>query len=85
MGLESVELVMQLEEKLGIDIPDDDVFKFRTVGDIANYINSKVYDDEFNGKEKAFKLVKSILMDSFNIPEDEIKEDADLFDDIGLD
>ncbi|MFH0796735.1 MAG: acyl carrier protein [Candidatus Omnitrophota bacterium] len=40
-SLDTVELVMAFEEKFGLEIPDDDAEKIRTVGDAVNYIASK--------------------------------------------
>ena len=39
-SLDIVELVMALEEEFGIDIPDEDADKMRTVGDAMNYLKS---------------------------------------------
>ncbi len=41
-SLDVVELVMAIEEKFGIEIPDEDAEKIRTVQDALNYINAKV-------------------------------------------
>lgn len=37
-SLAAVELVMRLEEETGIQIPDEDMVKFKLVSDIMNYI-----------------------------------------------
>ena len=37
-SLDLVELVMALEEEFGLDIPDDDADKMKTVGDALNYL-----------------------------------------------
>ena len=39
-SLDIVELVMALEEEFGIDIPDEDADKIKTVGDAINYLKS---------------------------------------------
>jgi len=39
-SLDIVELVMALEEEFGIDIPDEDADKLRTVGDAMNYLKA---------------------------------------------
>jgi acyl carrier protein len=41
-SLDTVELVMALEEEFGIEIPDEDAEKILTVGDAIKYINSKL-------------------------------------------
>ena len=40
-SLDTVELVMAFEEEFGVDIPDEDAEKMRTVGDAITYIESK--------------------------------------------
>jgi acyl carrier protein len=37
-SLAAVELVMHLEEETGISIPDEDMVKFKLVGDIMTYL-----------------------------------------------
>ncbi|MFT4709049.1 MAG: acyl carrier protein [Bacteroidia bacterium] len=40
-SLDTVELVMELEEEFGLTIPDDDAANIQTVGDAVNYVNAK--------------------------------------------
>ncbi len=40
-SLDVVELVMALEEKFDIEIPDDEAEKIQTVQDVLNYVESK--------------------------------------------
>ena len=40
-SLDTVELVMALEEEFGIEIPDEDAEKMTAVGDAIKYIESK--------------------------------------------
>ena len=40
-SLDTVELVMALEEKFGIEIPDEDAEKMRTVGESVKYVEEK--------------------------------------------
>ncbi len=40
-SLDTVELVMALEEEFGIEIPDEDAEKMTTVGDAIKYIEEK--------------------------------------------
>ena len=39
--LDTVELVMAFEEEFGLDIPDEDAEKMRTVGDAVGYLNKQ--------------------------------------------
>jgi len=40
-SLDTVELVMALEEEFDMEIPDEDAEKIKPVGDAINYIKSK--------------------------------------------
>jgi acyl carrier protein len=40
-SLDTVELVMALEEEFGVEIPDEDAEKMTTVGDAIKYIEAK--------------------------------------------
>ncbi|MGL4773670.1 MAG: acyl carrier protein [Clostridium sp.] len=39
-SLDIVELIMALEDELEMEIPDEDVEGFKTVGDVVNYVKS---------------------------------------------
>ena len=41
-SLDTVELIMALEEEFSVEIPDEDAEKMATVGDAIKYINQKV-------------------------------------------
>jgi len=41
-SLDTVELVMALEEEFSIEIPDEDAEKMTTVGDAVKYIEDKI-------------------------------------------
>ncbi|MBN3040005.1 MAG: acyl carrier protein [Candidatus Omnitrophica bacterium] len=41
-SLDTVEVVMALEEEFGIEIPDEDAEKITTVGEATKYIEGKV-------------------------------------------
>ena len=43
-SLDTVELVMALEEEFGIEMPDEDAEKMVTVGDAVRYIDEKASD-----------------------------------------
>ena len=41
-SLDTVELVMALEEEFDVEIPDEDAEKIKTVGDAVSYIKDKL-------------------------------------------
>lgn len=44
-SLDIVELVMDLEEEFGIEIPDEDAEQIRTVGEAIDYIRDKAGEE----------------------------------------
>ena len=45
-SLDTVELVMALEEEFGIEIPDEDAEKITTVKEAVDYIENKLSEEE---------------------------------------
>ena len=45
-SLDLVELVMELEEKFEVEIPEEDFLEVRTVGDLVRYIERKLAERE---------------------------------------
>ena len=43
-SLDTVELVLELEDVFGIEIPDDEAEKLFTVADVYNYLKANVND-----------------------------------------
>lgn len=41
-SIEQIEIIMDFEDKYGINIPDEDVEKLKTVQDCFDYVNQKV-------------------------------------------
>ena len=40
-SLDLVEIIMELENKFGIEIPDEDIFGLKTLNDVIAYIEKK--------------------------------------------
>lgn len=45
-SLDTVELVMALEEKFDIEIPDEDAQEVQTISDVVKYIENKITDSK---------------------------------------
>jgi len=41
-SLDTVEMIMEIEDEFGIEIPDEDAEKLQTVGDAIEYVKRKV-------------------------------------------
>ena len=40
-SLDMVELMMKMEDEFGIEIPEDDTEKLKTIGDVVSYLKTK--------------------------------------------
>ena len=63
MGLDSIELVMEVEKHFSISIPDPEAEKAYTVGKLVDYV-AKILDVkryDFTLRENTFALIKSTL------------------------
>ena len=54
-SLDTVELVMALEEEFGIEIPDEDAEKMSSVGDAIKYIESKPAGGKYPSAQPEFR------------------------------
>jgi acyl carrier protein len=83
MGLEIVELVMRIEEEFDTHIPDEDAEKFKTVGDIEDYVALRVQTP--TSETAIFERLRSIVVDRLNVSENRVRRDARLVEDLGMD
>ena len=40
-SLDLVEIIMEIETRFGIEIPDEDIFSLKTMNDVISYIEAK--------------------------------------------
>ena len=74
MGLERVELVLDLEQRLGIQLPDDQTFNARTVADlVAAIIACEPTSTAPCPTMQTFVRLRRELMDRAGIPRDKIR------------
>ena len=80
MGMELVELAIEVEETFGFTIPDEDAAALDTVGKLYDYILER----RFEGKEQgcltsvAFYRLRRALMSVFGVARDDIRRSLDL-------
>lgn len=41
-SLDAVEIIMAIEDEFGVEIPDEEAEKFKNIGDIVKYVESKL-------------------------------------------
>jgi acyl carrier protein len=86
MGMESVELVMAVEEAFGITIADQDASTARTAGDLRDLILRALRDQGIQtNADQDWLKVKSIIVDQLGVSPHQVTPDADFIRDLGVD
>ena len=80
MGLDSVELIMAVEEKFGIEITDKEAGEIRTVGDMHQVVVGKLSltDKSLCWTQKAFYLLRRNAISLFGVARHSFTPDTKL-------
>ena len=87
MNLDTVELILPIKDEFSIKISDEDAAKLSKVGDIAHHVvnASKAQTGTAFPFDQTYNCIKNILIRDFGAPEKEVKPEADIVFDLGLD
>jgi len=87
MGLDTVELLVHIEEEYDITIPDEDAYLLGEVGDLALYIVNAC--EQNNGVlielDPVVDFLKKMLDREFGVPIEKINLKSHVVKDLGLD
>ena len=84
MGLDSVELLLQIEEEFGITFSDDEAIKIETVGQFRDAVLGKVAPRTYT-REYIFDRIRGVLIKDFGVSADQISPEARIVRDLGVD
>ena len=75
MGLESVELVMDVEDRFGTSFPDAELERMQTVGDLLKFIMARIRSQNSDACPSAamFYPIRKILVDQFNVDRSNVR------------
>jgi len=78
MGLDSVELILAIEEKFGIEISDAEAANILTVGEMQDLIFSKLNlsDEKTCLTQQAFHMVRKAAINAFGVSRKALKPDT---------
>jgi hypothetical protein len=80
MGLDSVELVMAVEEKFGISISDEEAQRVLTVGEMKRLVQAKLDVTDSAGclTQRAFHVIRKNAIAEFGLPQRGLRPDTRL-------
>jgi len=87
MGLDTVELIMKVEEQFGIEIPNPEAAKLETVGLLHGYIVEELSRlGRFNGdRDGVYAQLRDLICDQLGVEPEEVMPSARFVDDLGAD
>lgn len=87
MGLDSVELVLTVEETFSIEIPDRVAEKLVTVGKLHEYVVFEIHRCERTGPsaEAVFDTLREIICAQLAVPPERVTPEARFVEDLKID
>lgn len=90
MGLDTVELILTIEEEFGLDIPNEDGAIIETAGALSDYVQSRLERARgrpFGDAEAAmhWERVRAIIAGQIAVNPDIVLRDSNFVRDLGLD
>ena len=86
MGLDTVELVLQLEDEFSIQMSDQRASEIITVGELTDYIVQLVAERGLAIEAaEVYSRVREILIENYAVKPAAIERDARIVKDLGLD
>ncbi len=85
MGLDTVELIVEIEKSFNISIPDEKAERIATVGQLADYVYVHQKPGYKIGKEKVDDIVIHLLSTLVGLPKEEIELHHSFTNDLGMD
>ena len=86
MGLDTIELVMAIEDRFGIAIPEAEAEKLQIVGDLSDYVVAalKRHDDQVD-EDEVWERIVQIMVEQLGVRPEEVTRTTDIVYDLGAD
>jgi hypothetical protein len=85
MGLDAVELIVEIEKRFQIDIEDEDAQYLETVGKLASYVSEKTAKPKKRYSEvQVLRIVIEMLESNYGVPKGKAISTSHFVDDLGF-
>lgn len=90
MGLDSVELVMAIEDEFNLKIPDEKAAKLDTVGKLYQYVIENYHENpnalrNVNFETEVWEKVKKVIVYQLGVKPEQVTKQANFVYDLGMD
>ena len=86
MGLDSVELIMAIEDEFGVTIPTENAPQLAILGDMHAFIICKLQQQGRNPDEsEVWERLQTVVVQQLGVRPEEVTSEANLFTDLGAD
>ena len=86
MGLDSVELIMAIEDEFGVTIPAENAPQLAILGDMHAFIIRKLQQQGRNpDKSEVWERLQTMVVKQLGVRPEEVTSEANLFTDLGAD
>jgi len=86
MGLDTVELVIRIEEHFAVDIPNADAARLVSVGDLHEYIVKALRKQgRIESSAGVYEQLRDIVCDQLGVKPEDVIPSARIVDDLGAD
>jgi acyl carrier protein len=86
MGLDTVELVMEVEEEFSIDIPNELASTLTTVGKLHCFVVAELHRrDRPRPSKEVFEQLRELIVTQIGVRPEQVVANASFVDDLGMD
>ena len=86
MGLDTVELVIAVEEEFSISIPNENASEMFRVGDLRDFVIGELRDrGETVDEARVWSSIQDIIVSQLGVARDDVTPEARFVEDLGAD
>lgn len=84
MGLDTVELLMAVEEEFSLEVNNEEAAQLATCGSLADYVVKQLRArGDTRTEDEVWTQVKKIIVEQLGVKPDEVTREAKFYEDLG--